>query len=313
VKAGSGRELARAGRDRLLRRAPGIQRAARELAGRGYLPPAVWRRLPPTGVWTLHAPDGAPFRYDADFGDDRLARHIVWTDLRHWETTVLRVLYRLAQRAEVFVDVGAYSGISTLLACVANRDVHAIACEPNPARLAQLRSNVRLNGLGDRVTLVAEALSSSAGRATLTIPTDDSRATLGPVADGTVSRRVEVDVTTGDQLLSDRRVDLIRIEAGGLEPEVLAGLATVLAGHRPSVIAACRDQPALLRARAATSGFGYHHVYHLDGHGLVPIDDTFVHPRRCPAYLFRTEPMIGAGPVEPRLASKDANATRRSF
>jgi FkbM family methyltransferase len=296
----------RAGRDRLLRRAPGLQRAVRGLAGRGYLPPAVWQRLPPTGVWTLHAPDGAPFRYDADFGDDRLACHIVWTDLQHWENTVLRVLYRLARRAEVFLDVGAYSGLSTLLACVANRDVHAIACEPNPARLAQLRSNLRLNGLGDRVTLVAQALSSRAGRATLTIPADDSQARLRPDGAGAASRRVEVDVITGDELLGDRRVDLIRIEAGGLEPEVLAGLATVLDGHRPSVIAACRDQPALLRARAALSGFGYHHVYHLDGHGPVPIDDMFVHPRRCPAYLFGTEPLSrDAGRTE-------ASAIRRS-
>jgi len=291
VTVRTGRELARTGRDRLLRRAPSLQRAIRELARRGHLPPAVWRRLHPTGVWTLHAPDGAPFLYNSAFDDDRLARDIVWTDLRHWEVTVQPVLFELARRAEFFVDVGAYAGIYTLLACVANRDLHAVACEPNPVKLAQLRSNVRLNRLDDRVTIVGKALSSSAGRARLTVPSDDSRATLRRVSDR--AGTVEVEVTTGDELLRHRRVDLIKVDVGGFETQVLAGLATVLATHRPSIIAECLDQRALLRARAATSGFGYHHVYHLDGHGLVPIDDTFVHPHRCPNYLFRTEPMAG--------------------
>jgi FkbM family methyltransferase len=295
VNRKSARELGKSGCDALLRRSPGLQRAIRGLAQRGQLPPAVWRRLRPTGVWTLHAPDGAPFLYNSDFADDRLARHIVWTDLRHWETTVQPVLFELARQAEVFVDVGAYSGIYTLLACVANRDLHAIACEPNPVKLAQLRSNVRLNGLDDRVTIVTKALSSSAGRARLTVPSDDSQATLQGVADRTGARQIEVEVTTGDELLGDRRVDLIKVDVEGFEPHVFAGLKTVLATHRPSIIAECLDQPALRRARAATSSLGYYHIYHLDGHGPVPIDDTFVHPYRCPNYLFRTEPMAGAG------------------
>jgi FkbM family methyltransferase len=289
VTARTRRELAKASRDRLLRRTPSLQRAIRALAERGQLPPAVWRRLHPIGAWTLHAPDGAPFVYNSDFADDRLARHIVWTDLRHWETTTQPVLYELARHAEVFLDVGAYSGIYTLLACVANRDLHAIACEPNPVKLAQLRSNVRLNGLDHRVTIVAKALSANPGQALLTIPSDDSQATLRRV--GTGVGTVEVEVTTGDELLRDRRVDLIKIDVEGFEPQVLAGLTRVLATHRPSIIAECLDRRALLRARAATAGLDYDHVYHLDDRAPVPVDDASVRPHPCSNYLFRTEPL----------------------
>ena len=291
VTTGAPRRLAKAGRDRLLRRTPGLQRAIRTLARQGRLPPAVWRRLHPIGVWTLHAPDGTPFAYDSDFADDALARHIVWTDLGHWETTTQPVLFALARRAGVFVDVGAYSGIYTVLACLANPGLQAVACEPNPVKLAQLRSNVRLNGLEDRVTIVGRALSSASGRARLTIPADDSRATLLPADAGTT---VEVEVTTGDELLGGRPVDLIKIDVEGLEPQVLAGLAGVLATHRPSIIAECLDRPALLRARTATARFGYHHIYHLDGHGPAPVHDPAADPLRCTNYLFRTEPMTGA-------------------
>lgn len=305
MTARSRRQFVKACRDRLLRGAPSLQRTIRWLAGHRRLPPAVWRRLHPMGVWTLHAPNGAPFLYNSDFGDDGLARHIVWTDLRHWETTTQPVLFELARRAEVFVDVGAYSGIYTLLACVANRDLHVIACEPNPVKLAQLRSNVRLNGLDDRVTIVGKALSSGTGLARLTVPADDSRATLLRVT-GPLTSKVEVEITTGDELLRGRRVGLIKVDVEGFEPQVLAGLATVLATHRPSIIAECLSQQALLRARAVTSAFGYQYIYHLDGSGPVLIDDTFVHPHRYPNYLFRTEPMAGV-----RIASRSvANSER---
>jgi FkbM family methyltransferase len=287
----NGRRIAKAGRDHLLRRTPGLQRAIAALARGGQLPPSVWRRLHPIGIWTLHAPDGAPFAYNSDFDDDQMARHVVWTDLRHWETTTQPVLFELARQAEVFVDIGAYSGIYTLLACVANRDLQAIACEPNPVKLAQLRSNIRLNGLDNRVTIVGKALSSAPGRARLTVPSDDSQATLSRFAQG--FRSVDVEVTTGDELLGGRRVDLIKVDVEGFEPQVFAGLATVLATHRPSIIAECLNQRALLRARTATAAYGYDHVYHLDGHGPVPVGDEFVHPHRFPNYLFRTEPMAG--------------------
>lgn len=300
MRTSNWRELAKAGRDGLLRRSPSLQRAIRELARREKLPSSVLRRLHPCGVWTLHAPNGAPFLYNADFGNDRLARHIVWTDLRCWEATVQQVLFELARTAEVFVDVGAYSGIYTLLACVANRDLRAVACEPNPFKIEQLRSNVQLNCLDDRVTIVAEALSSSVGRARLTMPSDDSQSSLLEISDELGTSQVEVEVTTGDELLRGGRVDLIKVDVEGFEPEVFAGFADVLAAHQPSVIVECLDQQALLRARAVTSRFGYHHVYHIDIHGLVPIDNEFVHPYRCPNYLFRTQPMIRVRPNRDR-------------
>ncbi|WP_203779007.1 FkbM family methyltransferase [Paractinoplanes rishiriensis] len=300
------RTFVKTGRDHLLRRKPRLQRTIRELARRGHLPPAVWLRLHPIGIWTLRAPDGAPFLYNSDFDDDRLARHIVWTELRHWESSVQPVLFELARHAEVFLDVGAYSGIYTLLACVANRDLHAIACEPNPANLAQLRSNVRLNGLDNRVTIVAEALSWACGRGRLTIPADTSRATLRRVPGRAGTREIEVEVTTGDQLLGDGRVDLIKVDVEGLESQILAGLEKVLAAHRPTIIAECLDQQALLRVRATTFRFGYHHIYHLDGHGPVPIDDTFIHPQRCPHFLFRTEPMVYPGRITTGQESRSA-------
>ena len=108
----------------------------------------------------MHAPDGTPFRYDSDFAHDRLAQHVVWTDLEDWERTVQSVLCELARTAEVFVDVGAYSGIHTVMACAANPGLRAVACEPNPIKLEQIAANVVLNG-GNAVLRIPIALASA--------------------------------------------------------------------------------------------------------------------------------------------------------
>ena len=278
------RAVAKAGRDRLLRGTPSLQRTICSLARRGRLSPRIWRRLHPIGEWTLHAPDGTPFRYASDYDHDRLARHIVWTDMRHWESSTQPVLYRLARTARVFVDVGAYSGVYTLLACTANPQLTAVACEPNPAKVAQLTANLRLNGLTDRVEVVAKALSSRGGRATLEIPTDDSQASLA--AGVRSAERVEVDVTTGDDVLAGRPVDLVKIDVEGLEPEVVAGMAGVLTAHRPTVIAECLDQAALDRLRDAMGRLGFDEVYHLPPGGPVRVGDGFRHVRHQSNYVF---------------------------
>lgn len=214
----------------------------------------------------------------------------MWTDLRDWEATTHPVLFALATRAAVFVDVGAYSGLYTVLACIANPALRAVTFEPNPHKLAQLATNMTANGLQDRVTIVGAALAARSGRATLTIPADDSTATLRGPARG--DRTVEIAVTTGDAALAGLPVDLVKIDVEGFEAEVLTGMSGVLAARRPKVIAECLDRDALARLRDVVSEHGYRHAYHLGRAGLTPVEDGFVHPRGLPNYLFTTGRMV---------------------
>jgi FkbM family methyltransferase len=291
------RERAKSTRDLVLWRTPLLQELVRMAARRGCVPPALWRRLQPRGVWRLHAPDGTCFAYDSTYERDGLARHIVWTDMRDWEAATQPVLFALAKNAEVFVDVGAYSGIYTVLACVANPELQVVAFEPNPAKLPQLRANVAANGLRDRVTIIGKALATECGTAALSIPPDDSTASLREVRPA--APVVDVGVTTGDIALDGMRVDLLKVDVEGLEAEVLMGMRRILTEHRPHIIAECLDQRALARLCHTTRGLGYRHAYHL-GHpgrtgphhhgGLVPVGDL---PFRPANYLFTAEPMTG--------------------
>ncbi|WP_329119634.1 FkbM family methyltransferase [Streptomyces sp. NBC_01465] len=258
-----------------VRLAPGLQQTVRTAALRGLVPRQVWNRLHPTGTWTLHDPDGIPFLYHAA-REDLMARCVVWTDLRHWEETTQPVLFELARTARGFLDVGAFSGIYTLLACQANPELRVVAMEPNPHTIGMLRRNVEINGLGDRVTLVQKALSDGPGRARLAIPYDTTAASLNAAT--VPVRSVEVEVSTADEVVGDQPIDLVKIDVEGLEPEVLHGMTRTIAAHRPAIIAECLDAPALERLRATADALGYRTVQHLGRTGLSPAGEGFVPP-----------------------------------
>ena len=282
------RELAKSTRNQVLWRTPYLQALIRAAAMRGYVPSWVLGRLHPRGVWTMHTPDGTAFLYDSTFEHDGLARHIVWTDMRNWEASTQPVLFNLAKAADVFVDVGAYSGIYTVLACIANPSLRVVAFEPNVTKIRQITANVTINGLKDRVTVVGKALAAKSGIAKLSIPADDSTASLNGA--GPDDRAIDVVVTTGDVALASLPVGLVKIDVEGLEAEVLAGMSRTLSTYHPEIIAECLDTQALQRLQNSTRELGYQHTYHIDHGGLVPVRGQ---PFRPANYLFTAEPMTG--------------------
>ncbi|MDQ0844823.1 FkbM family methyltransferase [Streptomyces sp. V1I6] len=265
-----------------------VQRAVRAGTMGGWMPQRVWAHLRPTGVWTLHAPDGSTFRYHCGT-EDVLAATVVWTDLREWEETTHPLFYRLARRARGFLDAGAFAGLYTLLACRANPNLHAIAVEPNPTAARLLHRNLDVNGYAPRVSVVGKALSDAPGRARLVIPDRITTASLRAGTRGPGA--VEVEVATADSVVGDRPVDLVKIDVEGLEARVLAGLGRTLTTHRPTVIAECLDRPALERLRVAAAAFGYDHVHHLGPSGPALVPPGFTPPPRLQNFLLTHEPL----------------------
>jgi FkbM family methyltransferase len=260
-----------------------LQRAVHFSALRGCVPRSIWKRLHPTGVWTLRDPDGGTFLY-ASQDDDILARSLVWTNMRHWEETTHPVFFNLARRARGFIDIGAFSGVYTLLACRANPQLRAVAIEPNPASMLKLRRNIEVNDLQSRVTLVDKALSNAPGRARLGIPaTDVTAASL--LCEESELRTVEVEVTTGDEVVGDLPIDLVKIDVEGLEPEVLRGMSRTVAAHHPAIIAECLSSAALERLRDAAYEMGYRQIHHLSRNGPVLASAAVEPPPRYPNFL----------------------------
>ncbi len=75
---------------------------------------------------------------------------------------ILREAGRLEGK-DTFVDIGAHIGTTTVSALLERGFARAVAVEPDPDHLPLLRANIALNGLHDRVTVIAAGVSDSAG------------------------------------------------------------------------------------------------------------------------------------------------------
>lgn len=145
----------------------------------------------------------------------------------------LSALMRDRRGTVTLYDVGANVGHHTMLLSAHVDEV--IAFEPMPANRAALEDKIVLNGLPN-VRVFPVALSDRAGSASMIIPnpTNPGEAQISTHPGGVV-----VETVRGDDLVRSARlprIDLLKVDVEGHEPEVLAGLAETLRRDRPCVL-----------------------------------------------------------------------------
>jgi FkbM family methyltransferase len=126
----------------------------------------------------------------------------------------LRTAVRIPpERVKLIVDLGANVGMSCLYWLAAYWRAEVIAFEPHPNHVAQCRINLERNSFLSRVTLHAAAAGVADGRAWIA----DRGSPTQPAADGH-----EIEVVDIFALLAGRRIDILKIDIGGGEHELLA-------------------------------------------------------------------------------------------
>lgn len=253
--------------------APHFSRVALQIIARaGLLPPAVWRRLPVETVFLVSLPDGNAFRYSA-LPNDATGRALWWRGLKSWQPETLRIFHQLSKKAQLVLDIGANTGVFTLLACAANPHLKVISFEPVPRIYNRLREHVRLNGYEGRCQVRNEAVSNRIGVTQFHVPFGDvpTSASLQPNGfRGVQGELIEVHVTTVDSVCATReRVDLVKIDVEGYEDKVLEGMRRTLATSKPTVIVECNPDGPYQAIEAILGSFGYR-FFHLRKQGPEP-------------------------------------------
>jgi FkbM family methyltransferase len=153
-------------------------------------------------------------------------------------------------------DVGAHIGFLTVIASRAvGRDGQVHAFEPHDDNRARLLETLRLNDL-DNVSVHDVALSSQSGL----VPFYRHRFTTSWSLDADRGQGHEADVrcTTLDDLAeSIGTPDLIKIDAEGVELEVLRGGASVIAETRPVLIVEFSTPQLVDDARSLLSDYSF--------------------------------------------------------
>ena len=259
---------------------PPIRAALRVVGQAGLMPESVSARLPVAATFDVALKGAGSFRYRCII-EDGVGRRLYWRGVEGWEPETVQVFLTLVRNARGFVDVGAYTGVFSLLACVANPNVLVVAFEPVPVVYGRLVEHIRMNGLESRIEARPEAVSNTAGKAKIYVP--DYAAPTGASLRvgglrGTGAVAVDVSLTTLDQTCADRmRVDLMKIDVEGVEDKVLEGMPGILADHRPTIIVEILPDGPYKTVQEILRSHGYR-FFHLRGEGPTPMTEIVPDP-----------------------------------
>ena len=210
------------------------------LAARSVLPSAIGHRLPlnvPSVTYRLE--DGGTIAL-LDPLHDVIARDIHWGEgkpLGAAERIKLAWLERLSKNADLFLDIGAYAGICSLIAARSNPRLKAVAYEIVPENYLLLVRNIvendlvgridaRLRGLGERESVIKlpAGFGGASYMSSISLGSDFATGVSIPV------------VPLDDDLRIGREQVLIKIDVEGFEDQVLRGARGVVQKCRPDII-----------------------------------------------------------------------------
>jgi FkbM family methyltransferase len=230
-----------------------------------FLPTEVLWHLPvvgPVEIALPEAPETSVVMLNP--GNDRVASMLFWRGgVEGWEPTTIRLFLGLVRPGSTVLDVGANTGLFSLLA--ARREAAALvhALEPVSRVFRVLEGNIAANGL-ENVTCHRLACGEKAGRMTIHVPEDEAIPMMASLVAGwSVGRQrlEEVECVTVDGLVEEiraTRVDVLKIDAEGSEDGVLRGARTTLEQHRPFVFCEVLDRRDLgSRVMEALHGLDY--------------------------------------------------------
>jgi FkbM family methyltransferase len=177
--------------------------------------------------------DVGGLRFHCDMSDE-LCREAYLTGL--YEPPVSRVIQRSLSAGGTMVDVGANWGYFSLVAAASVGPAgKVLAMEPDPRQFERLRANLALN---THAGIEAQQVAASAarGRAILQgyLEGDTNRGT-SRISTGTTAGAGAFDVrcVTVDGITAALgRIDVVKIDVEGFEPEVIEGMAAGLRARR---------------------------------------------------------------------------------
>ncbi|WNZ27310.1 FkbM family methyltransferase [Leptolyngbya sp. NK1-12] len=168
-------------------------------------------------------------------------------DLWGWDVRELRFLNKFLKPGMVFLDVGAYHGIYSVLAgrkVTSSGQVYAF--EPTPSHSRRIQHHLRLNQINN-VKVETLALSNSDGHTEFYIPVNgvmsvgsikpslSSRGKLKP----TTVETIRLDNYVKQQALS--RIDLIKVDVEGAELLFLDGATQTINDFHPLLVVEALD------------------------------------------------------------------------
>lgn len=158
----------------------------------------------------------------------------------------------LCKPGDVAFDVGANLGEWAVpLARITGAGGAVFSFEPVAVLADAVRRSLRING-AVRAQVIEAAVADQAGKARMNVTME--KGGDGALSSLTDAGGVEVDVVTIDGVVAERhieRLDLLKIDVEGAEPQVLAGAAGTIGRLKPKIVFESGHEGAEGRKRIA--------------------------------------------------------------
>jgi FkbM family methyltransferase len=202
----------------------------------------------------------SPFQYSAVCGD-AIGSALFWSYGKDFEPETVKVFVKVVKTCRRFFDVGANTGIFSLLACAANSKISVVALEPVPRICQRLTENIRINGWTDRCATVNQAVSNEVEEVVFhvpnsALPTSSSLNVNG--FRGTYGDLFAVKATTIDAIVSEFGMpDLLKVDVEGYEDKVFEGMTGILETAPPVMVVECLPDGPHNKYESILGAYGY--------------------------------------------------------
>jgi FkbM family methyltransferase len=213
------------------------------------------------------------------------------------EDADVSVFLKAATKAEVVFDIGANTGLFTVLGARLNSKASFYSFEPHPANYRRLLTNINLNNLTN-VEAIDAALGDQVSSIDFFIPEaeniTDTSSVLKNFSESTYAGKVawkpirvkQMSVDFFAETKSLRRIDLMKIDVEGYEISVLEGCKNILEKFQPLIICEIflNDEKAAYFRQFVSK---YHYTaYMILAEGLVRLDEELIQNVNGLNYLF---------------------------
>lgn len=175
-------------------------------------------------------------------GFTTIENEIFWFGLENgWEKVSLKLWIELVKHSNTVLDIGANTGVYSLVAATINPNAEVFAFEPVQRKASIFNSNLELNPTLN-IKLFELAVSNDNGTATFyDLPTSSQySASLNKDMLASFTNRISYDVTVVklDDLkeLKNKKIDLIKLDVEMHEPEAIEGMIELVKRHKPFIL-----------------------------------------------------------------------------
>ncbi len=216
--------------------------------------------------------------------DDGIVGFFFYDSQEYSETQDLRVFLPLAKASKTIVDIGANTGLYSLLTGKIAPHTTTYAIEPYHVNFKRLEKNIAINQL-QNVIAINMALGDELGTVEFSVPKEDMISEVASMVSSFPPSmypelqwsKVAVEMLTLDAFAQriGKKIDLIKCDVETYEMSVFKGADEVLRSHRPAILfESFLDDERKFFFNDILLKYDYH-IYYLLKEGLVRLDNGF--------------------------------------